>query len=170
MRGARLLSFLRCMLFGTWAMQSPAMAIDYDKAHIIDAENLAEQGMVKAYHEILPELRQYVKNPIAIDQSVDEYATRYVVRADGQEFVIYAPDIPDSESKSWGTATFVFFKIINDQLTGSNVRFYALNGGNDLLGIFLTPQQAEDAKRSLPKRTDWPYLPQLQYPAYGQYH
>jgi hypothetical protein len=111
-----------------------------------------------------------VKNPIAIHQSVDAYATRYAVQADGQEFVIYGPDIPGSEDKSWGTATYVFFKIINDQLSHSIVRFYALNGGNDLFGIFLTPQQAEDAKRSLPNRSDWPYLPDPEWPSYGQYH
>ena len=170
MRGARLLSFLRWMLFSTYAMQSMALAIDYDKAHHLDAENLAEQGIAKAYDEVLPELRQHVKNPIAIAESVDAHATRYAVRAAGQEFVIYGPDSPGSEDKSWGTATYVFFKIINDQLTHSNVRYYALNGGNDLFGIFLTPQQAEDAKRSLPKRSDWPYLPNPEWPSYGQYH
>ncbi|WP_095200957.1 hypothetical protein [Mesorhizobium carmichaelinearum] len=146
------------------------MAIDYDNAHHLDAENLAEQGIAKAYNDVLPELRQYVKNPIAIHQSVDAYATRYAVHAAGQELVIYGPDIPGSEDKSWGTATYVFFKIINDQLASSDVRFYALNGGNDLFGIFLTPSQAEDAKRSLPTRADWPYLPDAEWPWYGQYH
>ena len=92
------------------------------------------------------------------------------MRAAGQEYVIYAPDVSDSEGRSWGTATYVFFKIINDQLAGTEVRFYALNGGNDLFGIFLTPKQAEDAKRSLPTRTDWPYLPDAEWPSYGQYH
>ncbi|PBC22587.1 hypothetical protein CK226_12175 [Mesorhizobium sp. WSM4311] len=169
MRCARLASFLRCVLFGTFAVQSPALAIDYDKAHLLDAENLAEQGIAKAYYQVLPELRQYLKNPIAIEESIDAHATRYVVRAAAQEFVIYAPDVPDSERKSWGTATYVFFKIINDQLASSDVRFYALNGGNDLFGIFLTPSQAEDAKRSLPTRADWPYLPNAEWPWYGQY-
>ncbi|WP_146770217.1 hypothetical protein [Mesorhizobium hawassense] len=156
---------------GTLAVQSPALALDYDKAHPLDAEDLAEQGIVKAYQEeVLPELRRYVKNPIAIEESVDADAPRYSVRAAGQDYVIYAPDVSDSEGRSWGTATYVFFKIINDQLAGSDVRFYALNGGNDLFGIFLTPQQAEDAKRSLPTRTDWPYLPDAEWPWYGQYH
>ncbi|AZO49319.1 MAG: hypothetical protein EOS58_11090 [Mesorhizobium sp.] len=146
------------------------MALDYDKARHLDAENLAEQGMATTYQEVLPELRQYVKNPTAIEESVDTHTTRYAVRAAGQEYVLYAPDVPESEGRSWGTATYVFFKIINDQLAGSDVRFYALNGGNDLFGIFLTPQQAEDAKRSLPTRTDWPYLPDAEWPWYGQYH
>jgi len=146
------------------------MALDYDKAYHLDAENLAEQGIAKAYHEVLPELRQCVKNPTVIEESVDTSAARYAVRAAGQEYVIYAPDASDGENRSWGTATYVFFKIINDQLADSNVRFYALNGGNDLFGIFLTPKQAEDAKRSLPTRTDWPYLPDAEWPWYGQYH
>ncbi|TGQ65637.1 MAG: hypothetical protein E5V49_17065 [Mesorhizobium sp.] len=109
-------------------------------------------------------------NPTAIDESVDTYGSRYVVRAAGQEFLIHAPDVPNGEGRSWGTATYIFFKIINDQLAGSEVRFYALNGGNDLFGIFLTPQQAEEARRSLPTRTDWPYLPDAEWPWYGQYH
>lgn len=170
MRAARLMSFLRSVLLGTFAVQSPAMALDYDKAHHLDAESLAEQGIAKTYQDVLPELRQYVKNPIAVEESVDTYASRYAVRAAGQEFVIYAPDSVGSEDKSWGTATYVFFKIINDQLTHSGVRYYALNGGNDLFGIFLTPSQAEDAKRSLPTRADWPYLPDPKSPWYGQHH
>lgn len=164
------MSFLRSVLLGTLAVQSPALALDYNKAHHLDAENLAEQGIAKAYHEVLPELRQYLKNPAAIEEIADEYATRYAVRVSGQEYVIYTPDVSDGEGRSWGTATYVFFKIINDQLVGSEVRFYALNSGNDLFGIFLTPQQAEDAKRSLPTRTDWPYLPNAEWPWYGQYH
>ena len=67
MCAARLMSFLRTVLLGTFALQSPAMALDYDKAHHLDAENLAEQGIAKTYHEVLPELRQYVKNPVAIE-------------------------------------------------------------------------------------------------------
>lgn len=34
----------------------------------------------------------------------------------------------------------------------------------------LTPAEAEAAKKSLPRKVDWPYLPDAKQPAYGQYH
>jgi hypothetical protein len=36
--------------------------------------------------------------------------------------------------------------------------------------MFLTPEQAEAAKKSLPRKVDWPYLPVDRQPWYGQYH
>jgi hypothetical protein len=39
-----------------------------------------------------------------------------------------------------------------------------------LMGIFLTESQVEAAKRSLKRRSDWPYLPTMQALWFGQYH
>jgi hypothetical protein len=44
------------------------------------------------------------------------------------------------------------------------------NGGNDLGGMFLTEREVEEATRSLPKRTDWPYIPIDSPPWFGQFH
>jgi hypothetical protein len=87
-----------------------------------------------------------------------------------KEFVIYAPELHDGGLDSWGRATAAFFTIVNDQLANSEYRFFAINGGNDLGGIFLTPSQAAAAQQALPNKTDWPYLPKLEPDWYGQYH
>jgi hypothetical protein len=84
--------------------------------------------------------------------------------------VIYSPALPNEEGQSWGRATHAFFKIINDQLAKSEYRLYAINGGNDLGGIFLTQLESEAARKSLPRKEDWPYLPTPDHPWYGQYH
>ena len=100
---------------------------------------------------------------------IDNDAPRYSVKCGGREFVIYEPQLDDGNGNSWGKATFAFFTIVNDQLAGSGYLFYAINGGNDLGGMFLTPTQSQAAQKALPKKTDWPYLPKDEQPWYGQY-
>jgi hypothetical protein len=56
----------------------------------------------------------------------------YAVKCREQEYVIYSPALPDDEGQSWGRASHAFFKIVNDRLTKSEYRLYAINGGNDL--------------------------------------
>jgi hypothetical protein len=75
----------------------------------------------------------------------------------------------DEENDSWGRATFALFDIVNRHLAGTPYRFFATNGGNDLGGMFLTLEQAEEAKRSLPRKLAWPYVPVFKAPWYGQY-
>jgi hypothetical protein len=58
---------------------------------------------------------------------------------------------------------------VNRQLAQTPYRLFAINGGNDLGGMFLTVDEAETAKKSLAKRA-WPYLPVAEPPWYGQYH
>jgi hypothetical protein len=84
--------------------------------------------------------------------------------------MIYSPAMPEKEGWSWGRATHALFKIINDQLTNSDYRFYAINGGNELGGMFLTHGECEEARKSLRRKEDWPYLPTLEDPWYGQLH
>jgi len=50
------------------------------------------------------------------------------------------------------------------------MRFFAINGGNDLGGMFLTTVEAEEARKSLPRKQDWPYLPTMERTWGGQYH
>jgi protease I len=72
----------------------------------------------------------------------------------GTDYPIYAKG---DEDESWGRATFALFDIVNRQLAKTPYRFFAINGGNDLGGMFLTPAQAEAAKKSLPRKQDWRY-------------
>lgn len=144
--------------------------LDYDKLILLDAEYLAEAGIREAYESLLPELRKYVPEPGEIKEVIDHKAGRYAVRSGTKEFVIYAPDLRDEGGDSWGRATVAFFNIVNDQLADSQYRFYAINGGNDLAGMFLTPAQAADAQKTLPNKTDWPYFPKDEPDWYGQHH
>lgn len=144
--------------------------LDYDKMLLLDAEDLAEGGMKQAYESILAVLRQHVPEPAQVQEVIDHNAPSYIVACGDKEYVIYSPDLSDDQGQSWGRAAYAFFSIINDQLTKSEYRFYALNGGNDLSGIFLTQADCEAARKSLPRKEDWPYLPTSEHPWYGQYH
>jgi hypothetical protein len=133
--------------------------LDYDKLVILDAEDLAEQGMGSAYKDLLPELSEHVEHPARLEEFIDEKLGSYAIRCNGVEHIVYSPSLPGSDEQSWGRATHLFFKLVNDQLADAEVRFYAINGGNDLGGMFLTPAEVKAAQAALPKKSDWPYLP-----------
>jgi hypothetical protein len=141
-----------------------------DNLVLLDAESLAETGIKEAYVSLLPALRQYVPRPADIEEIIDNEAPKYVVKCQGREYVIYALELNDEAGESWGRATWAFFCVVNNQLENSTHRLYAINGGNDLGGMFLTPGECEASKQSLPSKTDWPYLPVLEAPWYGQHH
>lgn len=154
-----------------WQQGGPvAEELDHDKLVLLDAENLAEGGIKEAYETLLPHLSAYVETPAPVEESLDDDMPRYSVKFADREFVIYSPELDDAEGHSWARATYAFFTIVNSQLASSDHRFFAINGGNDLSGMFLTPQQAESAKAELSDKIDWPYLPTLEHPFYGQYH
>jgi hypothetical protein len=144
--------------------------LDYDQMVLLDAEDLAEGGIGRAYESLLPALRQYVTQPAKIEEAIDNDAARYAVRFAEKEFAICGPELDETEGESWGRATHAFFSIVNEQLIGSAYRFYAINGGNDLGGMFLTPAQAEASRKSLPRISDWPYLPTNEFLWWGQHH
>jgi len=144
--------------------------LDYNKLIILDAEDLAEAGIKGAYENIKPILKNYVTNPSEIIEKQDNNLPKYSVICSGVTYDIYSPTLPDSNGESWARATHAFFAIINNQLKGLSVKFYAINGGNDLGGMLLNDQQVAAAKKSLKKKADWPYIPALEPPWYGQYH
>ncbi len=145
-----------------------AHELNYDDWIHLDAEDLAETGIKAAYEKLLPRLRKYVASPAEVNEGIDNRAPRYVVSCLGTDYPIYDKNDQD-QSESWGKATVALFDIVNRQLAKTPDRFFAINNGNDLGGIFLTPDQAEAAKKSLPRKTDWPYLPVAKKPWYGQY-
>jgi hypothetical protein len=143
--------------------------LDYDRLILLDAEDLAEQGILDAYERVLPELQKYTDLPLRIEETMDNDLPSYTVRADGEAYVIYSAELEGTEGESWGRATAALFAIVNEQLEGSEVRFYAINSGNDLGGMFLTPEQAQAAQVGLARKSDWPYIPNQIEPFYGQY-
>ena len=145
-------------------------ALDYDKWLHFDAEALAEGGIRSAYQELLPALREYVPHPFDVEELVDPEHESYAIRAGAFEYVVYSPTVGTGRGDSWGRAGYALCRCVNDQLANSPVRLYALYGGNDFGGMFLTPSQAVAARDSLPRRSDWPYLPDDEDPWYGQFH
>jgi hypothetical protein len=139
--------------------------LDYSKIVLLDAEDLAEGGIQAVYKDLLPELLKYVQEADEITEVLDDKAPSYSVHHRDHEYVIYGPE--NEYDESWDNATYALFSIVNTQLTGSPYRFYAINGGNDLGGMFLTSEQYESAKRSIERESDWPYFPSDQPPAYG---
>lgn len=112
--------------------------LDYDRMVLLDAEDLAEAGIKGAYEELKPILRTYVAEPAELVEITEDSQPSYSVSCSGVTYDIYSPALPDSEGESWARATYAFFTIINHQLKESVVKFYAINGGNDLGGMFLT--------------------------------
>ena len=147
-----------------------AFILEYDQWIILDAEDLAETGIAAAYERLLPELRKYVPRPARVEDVIENDAATYSVRCGGKEYPIYGPDLNEEVGGSWGRATVAFFALVDGQLAGSEFRFYAINGGNDLGGLFLTPAHAHESRSALPRPQDWPYLPTDEPPWYGQHH
>lgn len=146
------------------------MELDYDKAIHLDAEALAEEGIADGYARILPELRHHVHAPIAVYDYVNSELPSYEVGAGPKRYRIYPSPRGGDEYESWGIATSALFSIVNEQLAHVQVKFYAINSGNDLSGMFLTLTEVESAKHSLPSKEDWPYLPIDVPPWFGQEH
>jgi hypothetical protein len=142
-------------------------AIDYDAALTLDAEELAERGVADAYAELSTELSELGIAPSAVGENFDAEACAYSVQYSGTNYPIFGPSIHTMHS--WGLATFALFDIVNRQLAGHRLTLYAINGGNDLFGIFLTPAQAQRARRALPRKSDWPYIPTAEPDWFGMY-
>lgn len=145
---------------------SESFKLDYDAVVHLDAEDLAEQGIRDAYAKLQGELRRYGVKPEPVVEELDRAEGRYVVRCGAEVFVVYDDDVPVDDS--WGRATYTLFTIVNHQLSPSPYRFYAVEGGNNLGGVFLTAEQADAARRSLVRKQDWPYIPTLEAPWFGQ--
>jgi hypothetical protein len=144
---------------------------DFDGLLSLDAEFLAEAGIAGAYEELLPKLRAYVPNPAKIEEFIDNDAGTYSVKCGQKTYLIYNDKLEKELGRSWGLATVAFFAIINDQLAESTHRFYAVNDGNDLHGVFLTPAEAaREQELNADDRRSWPYLPIDEPEWYGMYH
>jgi hypothetical protein len=151
-----LLSSISILLVSLLGLRpAAAVELNYDELVHLDAEDLAETGMKHAYDALLPALKRYVATPATLDELIDPDVPSYRVRCQSVEYLIYDYSARnDAEVVSWGRATVAFFSIVNRQLAGTKYRFFAFNSGNDLGGMFLTVEQAEAARKSLPRRTD----------------
>lgn len=148
-----------------------AGVLNYEEMIPLDAEDLGEGSIGEDYKEkVLPVLRKYVAAPAEVIEERDSKGDTYKVTSQGKTYVIYSPGMDLNGGQNWGNATFALFDIVNRQLQNSPRRFYAINGGNDLGGMFLTKETYDRAIKSLKRKTDWPYLPDSSHPWYGQAH
>jgi hypothetical protein len=133
-----------------------ALALDYDNYIPLDAEDLAETGLKAGYDKLRPRMRKYIPQTAVVRELINNDEPSYSVICQGIRYFIYGGNDQDH---SWDNATFALFDIVNRQLARTKVRFFAFNHGNDLGGMFLPQAEAEAAKKSLPRKADWPYLP-----------
>ena len=137
-------------------------------AYDLDAERLAEHGIAEAYSRVLPELRLHVPNALSIDEVIDHQSGRYEVLAGSRRYQIVPSPQGATDYESWGFATFALFDIVNSQLTDTEVRFYAINAGHDLEGLFMHPEQRALSRKDEETDGDQPYIPTDQAPLFGQ--
>jgi hypothetical protein len=142
-----------------------------------DAEDLAEGGVGDFLRKIEPFLNA---NGIALTHVEDDVSEQgYSVTVNGTRTRIFDTDeLHQRETQKqpgliWGLSGARAFAIVNGLLeeAGSEERLYAVNGGNDLFGFFLT-QALREAICCYPgiKPGARPYLDTDEYSWFGQEH
>ena len=61
-----------------------AFTLNYDNMLFLDAEDLAEAGIKKAYDSLVRDLGRYISPPVEVREVVDNDAPSHVVRCGGQ--------------------------------------------------------------------------------------
>jgi hypothetical protein len=140
--------------------------IDYDRMIALDAEDLAETGIAEAYERVGIEAKRLGVALAPIKEQDDPDEPSYSVQFGAKTYKVY--DKHTDVVTSWENATWIFFEIVNAQMTNGPYRFYALMGGNDLHGIFMTDAEMAKVRGSSLKMRDWPYLPTANPPLYGR--
>ena len=125
----------------------------------IDAEELIEGSFSSLYDEVRKKL---IKHGIeleedCIEEDVDTSEGVTTVSYNDQEYILCNNDIEDS----WERGAYVFFMIINSQIYDKNLKFYAVNGGNDLSGILLKKSEGARLMKLFANDEDLPYIPEL---------
>ncbi len=138
---------------------------------ILDAETLAEGGILDALERLRPhlELRGAVISSLSEVQNDGE---TYIVEVNGARYDVYSPaELAGDPYLSWGLASETLFRIVNNLLADtSDDRFFALNGGNDLSGFFLPPAVVPHFAAAGTSKRDLPYFPTRQPPWFGMGH
>jgi len=124
----------------------------------IDAEELIEGSFSSLYDDVREKL---IKHGIeleedCIEEDVDTSEGVTTISYNDQEYILCNNDIEDS----WERGAYVFFMIINSQIYDKNLKFYAVNGGNDLSGILLKKSEVARLMKSFPGDEDLPYIPE----------
>jgi hypothetical protein len=140
-----------------------------------DAEELAEGGILGFLGTIAPFLATEGVTVPEIQEDLSE--DRYRLKLASSDFEIYGPEDVAREAtepgRVWAIATVRTFELVNQLLatTKSQERLYAVNGGNDLFGLFLTQAQfSEITSHAGSVAPGAPYQVQDDPPWYGDRH
>ena len=137
--------------------------IDYEQIVHLDAEDLAEGGMVEAYERITAAIADERIEWAPMTQS-GEGTPDYSIHLLGETHRVYGSS-PGTDD--WAISSAVLFDAVNRQLVNLDFKVYALNGGNDLHAVALTKRQFEEAVQYHERRHDRPYLPNQEPPHFG---
>jgi hypothetical protein len=77
-----------------------AFTLNYDNMLFLDAEDLAEAGIKKAYDSLARDLGRYISLPAEVQEVVDNDAPSYVARCGDREYLNYSPEVPSDEGQS----------------------------------------------------------------------
>lgn len=153
------------------------LTTDYLKSAIhLDAKVLCKFGMSGVYDLLIPKMKKLGIKPLQLKDHFNANGAFHSVSVDGKLIIVF--DIEESEEDDeegrkelwWSRATPIFFQLVNFQLESISVRFYALYGGNDLHGIFLTQAEFEEMAEGAERPDDRPYIPNDIPPWFGQPH
>jgi hypothetical protein len=149
------------------APSNPVDPIDYDEVFHLDAENLAEYGMKQSYDLLIPKLQTLGVKPKPMTEIFSQDDGRYNLYVGGKTYKVWNGEALTKNEFPWPLATAIFFETINDQLSKSEYKFYAINGDNDLHGVFLKKAEFEAAVQFHGVPYDRPYLPNREPPFFG---
>lgn len=141
-----------------------ALYDEHPRFYLADAENLTECGVADFMISLKPFLDR-VGVTCAITDNWGDHD--YTVTLSGEERLIWSQTELKVERDgrpglTWGLGTVRTFALVNELLEAAETseRLYAINGGNDLAAIFLTPELKEVvcASSGFPF-VDLPYTP-----------
>jgi hypothetical protein len=143
--------------------------LNYDDLISLDAETLAEEGIAGAYQRLLPELKNISAIPLRFMSILILKSQNTKCRVMGRSS-LYILQKSLVLKRKVGQEQHILFVIVNAQLCDSEITFFAIDADNNLSGMFLAEQEAMAARNIIKSEADWPYIPTLDAPFYGQYH
>lgn len=149
-------------------MPHPDDPIPYAEALDLDAERLAELGMIEVYDEIEPVITSLGGKPDSFREIADPDTGAYAIEHRGTIHAVSGGNIDPYQGQ--GNAAALFFEIVNRSMAGTKHRLYALGHGNDMQGVFLTKPQFDLAVRLYKDTKNAPFVPTRNPPSFGMPH
>ena len=94
----------------------PADPLDYEQLVTLDAESLAEQGILSAYTELSAQLERYSPLPLEVREVIDDDGLGYSVYGGDQKYVVWEVIDGVQNQDGWERATVAFFQIVKCQV------------------------------------------------------